>query len=552
VRQGRSGLRSGTGTSARRSRLNNSALKAATVESSHTHRNAQDGAASAAEPVSTVSVVSAADGVASGTRRDDRVGRGRLSTLLEDNPFPLVLVCATGVVLLAAFAPALLVGDSWLTLMAGREVVREGLPDTETLTVLGQGATWTDQQWAAQVVFYAADRVGGVAAVVLLDIALVLLALALAVAASRSGGATARSTFLVGLLATIAGPWGWTVRAQTTALPFFVGTLWLLLDASRHGARRRTLLVLPLLAVWANLHGSVVLGAGLAVALALVELVRTRGRRPAVPVVLAVAAPLCVLASPYAARLPAYYHLMLVDAPFADILREWQWSRPAPTTALFYALAGLVVVLVALPRSRSRLRAFELIVLAVTLISAVQAIRGVIWFSLACLAILPVALDGVLRRRDVHAPRLNRAISVAALTALAAAFLATAVARPTSWYLSSWPEEEVAAVAQATADPSTRVFGTDRHSDWLLWRIPALRGRIAFDVRFELYDRETLEEIVRYNGELDSDWMAIADGYEVIVLDLETGGPSHLDDFLAEPGTTIAFRDERMVVLTRR
>ena len=105
------------------------------------------------------------------------------------------------------------------------------------------------------------------------------------------------------------------MRAQTAALPLFAGVLWLLVDASRRGARRRTLLVLPLLVIWANLHGSVVLGAGLAVLLGVVELVRGGGRW--IPLALVVLSPLCVLASPYGWKLVAYYDLMLVDAPFA-------------------------------------------------------------------------------------------------------------------------------------------------------------------------------------------------------------------------------------------
>ena len=213
---------------------------------------------------------------------------GRVRRALESSPFPILLVSLVGIVLLTVFAPSLVVGDTWLTLMAGREVVDNGLPRTETLTVLGQGATWTDQQWLAQVVFYGAHELAGMRAVVVLDVLLVVLALGLAAAAARSGGASSRSTFVVGLLAVLAGPWGWTIRAQTAALPLFAGVLWLLVDAARRGVRRRTLLVLPALVVWANLHGSVVLGAILTMLLAGYALVRdaparlalTRAARP--------------------------------------------------------------------------------------------------------------------------------------------------------------------------------------------------------------------------------------------------------------------------------
>ena len=86
-------------------------------------------------------------------------GRRRCSRrVLETSPFPILLVCLVGIVLLSVFAPSIVVGDTWLTLMAGREVVENGLPHTEHLTVLGEGRTWTDQQWLAQVVFYARPR----------------------------------------------------------------------------------------------------------------------------------------------------------------------------------------------------------------------------------------------------------------------------------------------------------------------------------------------------------------------------------------------------------
>ncbi len=486
---------------------------------------------------------SQADGRDSGVRL--RSDTGALSRALETSPFPILLVCLVGIVLLTVFAPSIVVGDTWLTLMAGREVVENGLPHTEHLTVLGEGRTWTDQQWLAQVVFYAADALAGMRAVILLGIGLVLLALGLAFAAARAGGASSRSTFLVGLLAILAGPWGWTLRAQTAALPLFAGVLWLLLDGSRNGTRRRTLLLLPLLVLWANLHGSVVLGAGLVMLLGVVELVRER-RLAWIPLALLVLSPLCVLATPYGWDIVAYYKLMLVDAPFADILRVWQWSSPGATTALFWLLALVAAGILSLRRCRSRLTFYELAVLVLTFAGAVQAVRGVIWFALAAAAILPVALDGLLTKADVEAPKVNRVISLAALAGLVLATLAF-VARPTSWFVSEWPEARVAAVRDATRNPAVRVWATDGTADWLLWRIPDLRGRLAYDVRFELYDTAALDRIVAY-GRRQGDWKAALAGYRVVVVD----DIEHLRPLASEAGSRLTYRDDEIVVVTRR
>ena len=473
--------------------------------------------------------------------RERTASHGRIVSILERNPFPILLVSLVGIVLLSVFAPAIVVGDTWLTLMAGREVVDHGLPHTEHITMLGEGRTWTDQQWLAQVVFYAAHELAGMRAVILLGIALVLVALALTAATARTSGASSRSTFILGFLAVLAGPWGWTLRAQTTALPLFAGTLWLLVDASRSGVRKRSLLVLPLLVVWANLHGSVVLGAMLTVLLGIMELIRRR-RLAWLPALLVVFAPLCVLASPYGPKLVGYYDLMLVDAPFADVLREWQWSRPDGTTALFWLLAVVGAALLASKRCRTRLTAYEIVILAVTFVGAVQAVRGVIWFALASAAILPIALDGRLTREDIAAPRVNRIISIAALAGLAMALLAFVV-RPDSWFVRDWPEPQITAVRGATRDPGVRVWATDGTADWLLWRVPDLRGRMAYDVRFELYDKQTLDRIARYNSR-PADWRTAPRDYGLVVVAVHGREP------VAGDGELV-FQDGELAVIRR-
>ena len=222
-----------------------------------------------------------------------------------------------------------------------------------------------------------------------------------------------------------------------------------------------------------------------------------------------------------------------------------QGSRPDATTALFWLLAVVSVAVLGRRRCRERLTIYELCVLTLTFVGAVQAVRGVIWFALAAAAILPVALDGVLTRADIDEPRVNRMISLAALGALAVA-LVVFIARPASWFVSEWPEGQVEAVRAATRDPAARVWATDGTADWLLWRIPDLRGRIAFDVRFELYGEETLGRLVAY-GRRDEGWQRLVDGYDVLVVD----DPAHLRGLAREPETRVAYRDKTVVVLER-
>ena len=223
-----------------------------------------------------------------------------LRRVLETSPFPILLVSLVGIVLLSVFGPSLVVGDTWLTLMAGREVVEHGLPSTETITILGQGATWTDQQWLAQVVFYGAHGLAGMRAVS-------------SSRPPRAPRARLRDRHGPDERRLVAldlpdrpprrdrGPWGWTIARSRPPSPSSPGRSGSSSTPPATVRQSRTLLVLPLLVLWANLHGSVVLGAGLTVLLGIVELVRSR-RLAWMPVALVVLAPLCVLASPYGAK----------------------------------------------------------------------------------------------------------------------------------------------------------------------------------------------------------------------------------------------------------
>ena len=121
------------------------------------------------------------------------------------------------------------------------------------------------------------------------------------------------------------------------------------------------------------------------------ELVRNRGGTRMRSLTFLVLAPLAVLATPFGpAATVRYYHLLLVDPPFAGRVTEWEWAAPATNTVFFYVLAAIAVVLVWV--GRRRLTVFDVAVLAVTFVGGVTAIRGIVWFALACMIFVPVAI----------------------------------------------------------------------------------------------------------------------------------------------------------------
>jgi hypothetical protein len=471
----------------------------------------------------------------------------RVRRIAEEEHILVVLLAGFALIFLLIFPQSIIINDTWLTLMAGREVVEKGLPSIDELTVYGMGATWTDQQWLAQIVAYATLSFGGYALLSILTAASVVTAFSIAAAASRSLGAGARAIWVLFLPVLLAAPWAWSVRAQMLALPLYTGLLWLLASQARHPSRR-VWIALALLVVWANVHGSAALGALLVVLLAAYELVRSRGASWRRSVPLAVLAPLAILVTPYGpVTTVRYYHLLLVDPPFAGRVTEWSWAAPATNTIFFYVLIAITIPLVIL--GRRRLTVFDFAVLVLTLVGAVTAIRGIVWFALACMVFAPVAIGRTLESRNPGEPR--RGLNIGIAVGMAVAVLAAAgslFARSDVWFEKYWPQEVVEAV-RAETTPDDRVFVPDRFSDWLLWKIPGLRGRIAYDVRFELYDRDFFDRLAEYNGEAGSDWKSFADGYRIVLVD-ETRR-SHTADFLAEPGARVVYRGEEVTVVAR-
>jgi hypothetical protein len=461
---------------------------------------------------------------------------------------PLVVLVTVFPTVLLVLAPELFVADSWLTLVAGREVVAHGLPDREALTVMALGERWVDQQWLAQLVFYGSERLGGLRLAALLDIVLVALAFASACVVARVRGGSTRSTLVLGFACIAVAPWAWQIRAQALALPLFVWVL-ALVSLDRDLRARRTLLVLPLLVVWANVHGSVLLGAAIVSLAGLIGL----GRR-AKPwwrfALFAVVPWGCVLASPYGFDLVGYYRLLLVESPVSKVVTEWQAPSPSGYMLVFFAVAA-VAVAVSLWQRR-RLTLLDLGVVALTLAASLRSIRGIAWFALAVAVLLPVALDAIIPPDRTPT---NRRVSLALCAgcgALLVAALAVVVPRSDAWFSREWPAAAAAAVARAADRTPGReaVFPSDRHADWLLWEIPSLRGRIAYDVRFELVSSAEIRSVVLFKSDRP-DWLRAADGYTILVLD-PTETPSRVRDLRSTPGVRVLYADETILVAVRR
>ncbi len=374
------------------------------------------------------------------------------------------------------------------------------------------------------------------------------LAFGSAVVAARLRGASAQSTLFAVDAAMIVAPWGWQLRAQSFALPLFTWVLALIaLDTRLH--RRRTWLVFPLLILWANLHGSVILGAAIVSIAGLIGLVQLLARRPS-PGPARIGALLalpwaCLLVSPYSLDLPAYYRLLLVDSPVSKVIVEWQSPDPEGYLLLFFGLAVATVV-VTLWKWRY-LAAFDIAVLALTLAGSLRATRSIVWFALAVAVLLPLAIDGIVGGDRSPLRRRLGIVLAGGSVGIALIAMVASMAQPGSWFTRNWPDEAADTVAEATKGSGRNaVFASDMHADWLLWRVPELRGRVAYDVRFELVTDEELRSIVLYKS-LRPGWEGATRGYHVAVLD-PSDTPKHRKALIGL-GAKVLYEDNEIVVL---
>ena len=390
---------------------------------------------------------------------------------------------------LLALLPAEMSPDGWYALLGGDVIVHHGLPSHDTLTVWGHGRRWVDQQWLAQLASYGLYSLGSLRLALLTNAAIVVGSF---VAAARLARAANLYVSLLGALAL--GLSSSAFRPQTLVLPLFVALTWLLVEDAR-APSRRVFWAIPLLVLWANLHGSVTLGV-LLVLLAVVTDAWPR-RRPTVRTSsLAVLAVAALFASPYAPHLPGYYRTVLFNGEFAKYLPDWMPTALGPRTAAFYLLAFAAVF--AMARAPRSLTLFEKTGIIVLLALAVEATRGVTWFTLFVLVVLPSA-----DLPSVSVPRRVEGLVAAAVVALAG--LVVAASRPASWFARDYPPSAARVVA-TTAGPTGAVFANGAFGDWLLFEQPSLRGRIAYDARFEVLPHGRLADaaavsIGRYDSE---------------------------------------------------
>lgn len=386
---------------------------------------------------------------------------------------PLAALLGAAVGMASASRPA---GDPdvYWHLATARETLARGLVREDLFSWTIAGSPVSTDQWLGQLVLYAAYLVDGWSGLVLLRGAAIgaVIALVFANAAVAARGARPLVAIAATLPAIFVSRYVWTERPGLLGLLCFAALL-VLLRLGRSGSDRALAAVVPLLAVWANLHGSFALGAALVVIASLEGWWREPERRRAYAAV-ALAAVAATLLTP--AGLGSW------TAPGFHVLsppRELQeWAVPDPRAGVGAAFAVTLALVAATALLTRSFEAREVVLLVPIALLASTAARHTPLFAIAAAPYLamrgPAAVAIALTRLRIGGLRpglarpAHRAVGVISL-ALAALFVVAAIlVAPAEPDESSYP---VAALAVLPSGPG--LFNHYDWGGWLIWYAPA-------------------------------------------------------------------------------
>ncbi|QDG53194.1 hypothetical protein FIV42_21330 [Persicimonas caeni] len=348
--------------------------------------------------------------------------------------------------------------DYWWHLAMGKLIAATGGIPTENLFLytLEADAAFFDQPWLGQWAMYALYEAFGHAGPIVLRNALAATAWAGIVGAALM---RCRDPRVVGglalLTAVVSGP-VFGVRTQMFAFVPYVLLVGVLFAVATERLRRPWLLVLvPLTALWANLHGTFMLVpvlAGLTGGSLVVE--HWIEERTFDPVqigwwggtVLAVS--LAAMLNPLGPHIFVYVWELTFVSQVSETVTEWQ--PPSIDTPMgVVVLLTLTASLVVLALRRKKVRLFEAVLFAATAYLAVSAVRQMFWWGAVMLMVVPRHLSALLSLDPWWEDRTSQAQGVAHAVA-AAVLVAAAVASQPGLWLHDVGSELRAGVARRT------------------------------------------------------------------------------------------------------
>jgi hypothetical protein len=408
---------------------------------------------------------------------------------------------------------------------------------------LPAGTSWTDQQWAAQLLFAAVYRMGGWYAETVVWAALSGLTVWFVYLACRSRGASPRSAALLTVGGYLVAQPALGMRPQLFALPLFTLCVWAL--ASRRDHPGRVWLLPIAAAVAANLHGSFALFPLLGGLAWIEDLARKDPDARRMFTVSAVAA-VATLVNPFGFGAWAYVIELSTNPVIRKTITEWE---PVSIDGIAgWALFGSLAVLIAcIARRREALAWSDLLTLGVFLFLALSAQRAIVWWGL----IVPVMVAGLLPPAPVRRGSAEPALPAFTIIGV----LALAIVGLLPWWRSPTTQQLVAeappGIAQAVGalPAGSRVLAHQPWGSWLEFTDP---DQLYFvDSRIEIVPKAIWQDYdqVAFSG---AGWREVLEKWDVQAIVAKKKDWDLIIPFLRDdPDWKVVHEDDDGIVFVR-
>jgi hypothetical protein len=402
---------------------------------------------------------------------------------LSSHQLILVLAGAT-VAVIACLSPVH--NDTWWHLAYGREMATSGgWAQVDRFSYTAAGAPFPNHQWLSQRLFYIIHEVGGMPLLTSVCAALLVTGWTLAWTLAKGGLADR----LLIMSAAIAGSTLiWSIRPQVVAVALLPLTIKLLVA-------RRTAWLPVVMCLWANLHGSVLLGLIVSgVWTAVTTYAGDRHRRPLRRAFIA------SVAATFLTPLGAGYWPAVVASlarSRANQLQEWQPPAPPPDHVFFWGMACALLVIAA--RRWRRLSTADDLALAGSafafLLSALRSIRNIAPFLMLAGPTLTALM--AVPSQPASATRSRRLFTALAIAVTIASFWLVSIAWSEPWPRLGWNPISTA-VARALHDCPDKLYNTYAGGGPIIWFVPD--KRVFVDSRQDSYPLEVVRAATAVEG----------------------------------------------------
>ena len=472
------------------------------------------------------------------TRPSDDARHDRAAGWLRRLPPPVALLAIAlgGVMFAITVTKGVQDPDFFWHITAGKLIAQTGqVPSADPFSFTWFGKPWTPHEWLSEVLIYwLVTGLGRIGALLVFGLFPAAIFAVLATALVRASGARVLALaipFAVGAFVMIGFV---TLRPQAISWLLLAGLIWFLLEA-RPERPRRFLLLVPLFALWANLHGLYVVGLGVVGMYAIFTLAGRTPMSPSRNWVLAtlagiIGASMLTPAGPIGILYPLRY-IEGGDWGLANIA-EWQspnFHEPAHM--------GFLVMIVLLGLNGGRATPGWLVALSwVGVAMGLLALRNAPIAAVFAMPTLVMGLEARLRERDARTRQRRpiapsralgrRVLELTTALVIAAGSMAVLIPRDLSAAIDKslatrFPVAGVDALERQW--PDANVLAEYGWGGYVIWRLHDFGGRVFVDGRNDMYSQQVLEDYTSIRA-ADPGWEALAAHYgvEAILLPPET------------------------------